>query len=167
MGALIIILLLLAGIIAYLLFASAYLLIDSRQGSLECGLYPLVRARLKLEPSPMIQLSIAGWKQDIALMGRKRQVAQPAAQPTPRSQRLNARTVRRIWAMIKSFRIRQFRLRVDTGDVQLNGLLFPLAYSLARLTGRSIDVNFTNHNELVVEVDNSLARLLWAYARTR
>lgn len=167
MGALILILVLLLGIIAYLLFASAYLLIDSRQGRVECGLGPLARARLKLEPRPMIQLSIVGWKQEIALTGRKRKATQPAAKLAHRSRRLSARAMRRIWAAIKSFRVRQFCLRMDTGDVQLNGLLFPLAYWLARRTGRPIDVNFTNHNELVVEVHNNLARLLWAYVRAR
>jgi hypothetical protein len=51
--------------------------------------------------------------------------------------------------------------------VQLNGLLFPLGYWLARRTGRPIDVNFTNNNELVIAIDNNVARLLWAYATTR
>lgn len=164
MGALIIILLLLTGLIAYLLFAPAYLLIDSQQGRFECGLHPLVQARFKLNPQPGIQLSIAGWRKDIALTGRKPTATNSIKKSVGRP---SARTVRRTWAAIKSFKVRQFRLRVDTGDVQLNGLLFPLGYWLARRTGRPIDVNFTNNNELVIAIDNNVARLLWAYATTR
>ena len=70
---------------------------------------------------------------------------------------------RRIKNVLKSFRIISCKITIDTGNVQVNALLFPIAYWIQAKTKKDISVNFTGKNDIILEIQNNLARMSWAY----
>ncbi len=72
---------------------------------------------------------------------------------------------RRMWAVLRSFKVPECTLMIDTGSAAENGILFPLAWWAGRWTGKTIEINFQGHNVCVLEIRNTLGRMLWAFIR--
>ncbi|HKK80431.1 MAG TPA: hypothetical protein VJ933_12425 [Phaeodactylibacter sp.] len=62
---------------------------------------------------------------------------------------------RLIWAMLNTFRCRQFQMELDTDDYVWNAWLFTPVYLTPALRER-VTVNFMGHNGLILQVDNRL-----------
>jgi hypothetical protein len=54
------------------------------------------------------------------------------------------------------------RIKLDTNDPALNGMLFPFFYWLQQWTGKTIEINFSNQNQLTLEIQNQGYKILWA-----
>lgn len=63
--------------------------------------------------------------------------------------------------LIRSFRVRHFRLIWDTDDVLWNAWLFPI-FHLLRLRGHDVRISFTGHSTLQLTLENNIYRLLKA-----
>ena len=63
--------------------------------------------------------------------------------------------------IIRSFRVRHFRLTWDTDDVLWNAWLFPI-FHLLRLRGHDVRISFTGHSALQLTLENNIYRLLMA-----
>jgi hypothetical protein len=68
-----------------------------------------------------------------------------------------------IKAVIKSFKVNKCEVSIDTGDMPLNGILYPLFYLMKVRSQKNIQINFTGETLIVLEIENSLARMSWAY----
>lgn len=68
--------------------------------------------------------------------------------------------------MLRTFRVRQCRLWLDTGDYLWNAWLFPVGW-LSRNPHAGIWINFQGKNEGILLVENRLGRLLWAVISSR
>jgi hypothetical protein len=66
-------------------------------------------------------------------------------------------------AVLRTFHVRHLRLDVDTGSMELNGQLYPIAWWMAKWSGRDIQINFHGRFLCQLEVRNRAARVLWAY----
>lgn len=68
---------------------------------------------------------------------------------------------RKMWRLFRTFKVRNLKLRIDTGDYYYNGLLYPIRFLI---NGRNRDVQFVfgGDNELVLVVENRLIRMLRA-----
>lgn len=62
---------------------------------------------------------------------------------------------RLVWAMLKTFRCRQFQMELDTDDFVWNAWLFTPIYLTPALRER-VTVNFMGHNGLILQIDNRL-----------
>lgn len=76
-------------------------------------------------------------------------------------------TFRRMWAVLRSFKIKECRVLIDLGSPERNGLFYPLAWWAGRWSGQSIGITFQGEEVFVLEVQNSLGRMLWAFLRKR
>lgn len=68
--------------------------------------------------------------------------------------------------ILKSFQVKKCYIIVDTGDMPLNGILYPWFCLLSRYTGRDININFRGENAVLLKVKNSIVRVLWAYMKS-
>ncbi len=66
-------------------------------------------------------------------------------------------------SVIKSFKLISLHISIDTGNYQLNGILYPLFFLISFLFKKNISVNFVGKNYLHLILKNNLARLSWAY----
>jgi len=81
-------------------------------------------------------------------------------QTAPSEKRVNSKKnkpfpFRLIWAMLNTFRCRQFQMELDTDDYVWNAWLFTPVYLTPALRER-VTVNFMGHNSLILQIDNRL-----------
>jgi hypothetical protein len=69
---------------------------------------------------------------------------------------------RKMRRVLRTFRVREFQLEIDTDDFARNAWLFPLVHSIGPLR-RSVHVNFLGRNEGVLVVQNRLWDMGWAW----
>jgi len=71
---------------------------------------------------------------------------------------------RRMWRVMRSFRVQKCVVDIDTGNASLNGWLYPVCWLLSNRK-RSLAINFSDRNRADVRVRNSLLRILFAFIR--
>jgi len=71
--------------------------------------------------------------------------------------------IRKVQAVITSFKISKCLITLDTGDMALNGILYPWFLWIGELMSKDISINFCNRNEIVLEIENNFFRVLRAY----
>lgn len=146
-------------IVIYLLFAPFYLEIDSIKDLFRVRFHRLAAARLVIkERSVKVELIIAGWKREFDPFSRALYKSKP--HPAIKKRRKSSISLPLIKAMVKSFKINSCYLSIDTGDMPLNGILYPGFYWLSRLTGKTFEINFSDKNELILEIKNNIARII-------
>jgi hypothetical protein len=109
--------------------------------------------------SPVIELRIAGWKKQIDLLKRPaRKTKKPTSLNKPH------KPVKMPFSLIKelflSFKVNQFRLNLDLGNMPLNGMVYPLFYWARTYLNKPIEVNFIGEREFILEVENNFAIIL-------
>lgn len=149
-------------IILYLIFASFYLEIDSSKELLQFRYSRIASLRVKIINSSLIlDLKILGWQKRIDPFKTTKKVSKPAKPKTKKKKRNIP--FKKIIAVIKSFRINKCSLNIDSGDVALNGMIYPVFWGFSNISNQDFRINFTNQTELKLEVENKLGRIMWAY----
>jgi hypothetical protein len=158
-------LILIALITSYLLFAPFYLEVNSNTGLLGIRLHRLASVQLKLTRGTIVAKAwVLGWNKEIDLLKpvtqakrAKKAVLQAKGKKPFKLQ------AGKIKAVARSFKVNKCLVNIDTGDMQLNGLLYPVFYWIGRRAGKPITVNFLDKNEVVLEIENNIARMAKAY----
>ncbi|MGB3075232.1 MAG: hypothetical protein WBB36_07915 [Chitinophagales bacterium] len=147
----------------YLLLAPFVLDIDSRKDLCIVRFHRLASGRLLVsDGSLQLEISIAGWKKQIDLLLERKPKIKKASKK--KSQRKQSRfSFKKILSITRSFKVNKCRFSFDSGNMQLNGYLFPGFYWLSRKTGKSFSINFLGDTELVLQIENNFARIAWAY----
>jgi hypothetical protein len=90
---------------------------------------------------------------------------QPATpQPGPAKKPRRPFPWRKMLRVLRTFRVREFQLEIDTDDFARNAWLFPLVHSIGALR-RRVHINFLGRNEGVLVVKNRLWDMGWAWVR--
>lgn len=152
----------------YLLFAPFFVEVDSTMGLFRVRFHRLASATLIFkESSFFIEIKMVGWQKQIDLLAVKTKEGKPTLKKERKKKKqIKAVSFRKILAVIRSFRIRKFFVTLDTGDRQLNGILYPLFVFLSVKSGKNITVNFLGENKLIFQIENNFARILWVYTRS-
>jgi hypothetical protein len=76
--------------------------------------------------------------------------------------RLFEKRIKKNWLrVLRTFKVRKFRLNLDTDNYITNSLLFPLAY-FAQRKGYQIGINYLGRQDVSIVVQNRLAKILLA-----
>lgn len=172
------ILLIFLSIILLLLIGIAFLrlriIIDTEMERFEMQLIPIGSARL------LIGDGTIGYQLNVPFVHREGQLFPPEEQlltngdrprtirssSTNRRSRLSiGKTIRMGSALIKSFKVNRFHLRLDTGDPIWNAWLFP-AFALWRSRGADVAVQFVGGTTLSLDIENSVHRMAGALIRS-
>lgn len=157
-----------AGLVLYLLFAPFYLEIDTSKSICMARLHWLGVARLLIrENSLVLRWRILGIGKDTDLVVETR--GPKSSKPNKRSKKPRKAAdppLRKIIAVIRSFKVNKFSLQLDTGNMELNGLLFPWLSGVSWLLHRNVWINFNDRNELILEIENNAFRVLRAFLFT-
>lgn len=152
-------LLIVAAIIAYLLFAPFYFIIDSTSNFFGLRFHRLANARLTLAAGTInIDIEMAWWHKRFNLF-KKPSKRRPSARQRTKKKKAKFSLSNAI-AIVKTFRITKLYLDADTADPALNGILYPLFYALGQYTGKPVSINFTGNNVFILQVENNFARIL-------
>lgn len=152
-------------VVAYLLFAPLYVEVDSRRGLFRVRFHWLAGARVFLKDSLYVEINITWWHKTFDLLalqkGKRKEKGKVKGKVKEKKISLE-----KIKAVIQTFKVKKLELNIDTGDNYLNGILFPWLLLAALRTRRNIEVNFTGENNIVFEIKNNVARMLWAFFKS-
>lgn len=163
MPALYIVLAILVGLIGYLLTAPFYFEIDTTKELFRVRFHVLARARLLNRNNKLyVQWRILGLGKEIDLMSLQGKAKPKKVVSKPSEDSFNPQWPK-IRKAVNSFKVNKFSLRLDTNDMALNGILFPMFATASWLTRKDVWITFNQQNELILEIENSAFRLLKAY----
>jgi hypothetical protein len=148
--------------IAFYVFVSPfYIELDSRVNKCVVRFNVLARARLYAgKESLFMDLQIIGWHKKIDLLTRQVKRSEKKARARGRT---SGASLQKIGAVLKSFRLSNCHISVDTGDNALDGTLYPWLLLVSRLIGQDIRINFQNECKIVAVIENNFYRILKAY----
>jgi len=130
-----VLLLLLLVFIIWMLVTPMIFRIDTESGVMSFKIWGLGQASLIwIEREPVLVLHIFWWKKRLYPYTWKKKTEQEEkpSKEKKRKKRSGYFTFRRARKLLKSFRVKEFRLNLDTEDVILNAYLFPFFYFLNR-----------------------------------
>jgi len=116
---------------------------------------------------PVLRWWVAGWRKEKRLLdlvgprGREKEKEKPPEHRRAGGKRPRWLTWRLMVRVVRTFRIRTFRLQLDTDDFVMNAILFPIFYHLSG-GPRQWAINFDGRSELVLKVTNRPVAVLWA-----
>lgn len=160
----------------YLLVAPFHIEANSETGVFRFRFHRLAEGRLVAdENGVLLQVRVAWWKHtyDLLAPGTRKAAERTKPAAVKKRKRTKKRTrsfsevLELIRAVAQSFRIRHCFISIDTGNMPLNGVLYPWFYLLGRYTGHPIQINFHGEEIIQLHVQNSLARILWAIFKTK
>jgi hypothetical protein len=154
--------------IIYLLTAPFYLEIDSTSGLIQFRFHHILKARLILnENVPIIDFNSLVWRKEIRLLSKNRN---PGLMKIDKREKPKSKnkiiTLSKLKSILQSFRINKLLLTIDTGEMQLNGILYPLFLLVANETGENISINFSGQNKLILQIENNLYRIIRAFIKS-
>lgn len=149
-------------ILVYLLWAPVVLFIDTASNKYQLRYGALAKASLESDPVELIRLRISifflrfntyplRWKKGAKKTDKRK--------TRRKSRRMSFRQLNKL---LRSFRVRQFLLQLDTGDYVLNAKLIPLAVA-AQVAGAKVMVNFQNSNRFVLKLENRAFDILKSF----
>jgi hypothetical protein len=147
-------------LLSYFLFAPFYLEIDSDRGLVQIRFHHLCDARLLvLDGSLIVDFRIVRWTRRIDLLASK--ATDKRVIPIKKSgSKISWEGAK---AILRSFKVNRFNLNLDCGDVELNGLLFPLFFWLSRITGTQLRIDFMGVTNINLQIENNAARIIRAF----
>lgn len=165
---LLIFLIIIVSIFIYVLFAPFYLEINTINGLLRLRFHRLIKAQLFFnENSLFLDLKIAGWRKQIDLLAQKEQKEQKNKSIKKQAGKgPNRVSIRKIKAIVKSFKVNKFYLSISFDEMMLNGIIYPLLSFLSFKTNKRMEINFFHENEIILEVENNFFRIIRAYIKS-
>lgn len=158
-------------IISYLIFAKFCIEIDSTVDlyRLSFGKF-LVVSIVAIGNSVQLESNIFGWKRihdlNSVLKVENRQTVKKVPQKKSRNKKSFLFYIKKAKFFLLSFNFKKCFISIDTGSMPLNGMLFPWLYLLGIYTKKKISINFWGENIIILQIENSIARMLWAYFKS-
>lgn len=159
------ILLLLTALVLYLMLAPIVLEVDTVTDTYQVRYHKLLRVHvLWQEKGPTLSIHVFRWQKQIELLKSKPKVDIQKAEVDDRTKpkkkgsgfKLGKRTMLQL---IGSCRVSRWYVSFDTGDMVLNGQLYPLVYLAGQQLGKPTTINFWGENVVQVSISNNLGRL--------
>lgn len=166
-----IILLTVLSFFALVLLSRLVMEIDSTHDMYAVKFGRLFAARLLVHTDvPAVAIKMLWWRRTVPLFGNtpppETENAVQPVQSKSRQRMSPAKMARKAKGLLASFRITQCFISIDTGNMPLNGLLFPWFYMIGRRSGKKIMINFEGRTVVILRIENTIARLLWAYIKS-
>ncbi len=154
-----------------LLFARWFIEIDSTKDLYSIRFEKIASAGLTLHNDAIkFELKIFGWKkiydfEKLLLSRTEKSAVKPELRKSKNRFKLK-NPFQKFMNVMKSFKITHCNIKIDTGNMPLNGILFPCFYLFSIRTNKIIMINFWGENTVVLQLENSLARMLWAFFKS-
>jgi hypothetical protein len=154
----------LAGI-TYILFAPIYIEVNSVHSIYRIRFHRLLQLSFFVNNNPsLIEMKLGFWKKQFDLSKAPKQ-KEPIAD-TKKKKASPTFPFRKLLAVIKSFKVNRLDATFDLGDMQLNGMLYPLFCWVSFRTGKNVYINFEGRNNIDLQIENCIARMSRAFLRS-
>ncbi|TKB96821.1 hypothetical protein [Pedobacter cryophilus] len=150
-------------IFSYLLFAPFYLEANSTVNRLRLRFHKIATAEIQMANRTLfLKIKVAGWKKKIDLLAptTKKEKTEVKKRKTSKSKYFSFSKLKSI---INSFKINTCYINLDFENVRWNAALFPVFYGLSRVSKKQFHINFVGQNQINLQIENTMARIIWAY----
>lgn len=160
-------------IVVVMLFTRFVIVVNSEQGYAGIRFGRFCRVVVLLTEEKQALVIKAGWWQKQYILSEIMQQPEKEIKQEKVVRKSKRRTnmapwkiFRKIRAVLGSFIIMRCDVTIDTGNMPLNGILYPWAYLLGRKLKQNISINFFGGSTVIFEAQNTIARMLWAYIKS-
>ena len=162
----IILLTIILGLILFVLVTPLIIRIDTRENIYLIRWAGLVRMQILPDTDKLLVINVRSlfWNKDFYPLTKrvaKEQKDEPA-KPSKKKKRSLRYMSRRAWHVLRSFRVRQFSVDLDTGDYIWNAYLYPVFWFL-NTRKRHLYINYEGRVTAKIEIRNRLIRMLYAF----
>lgn len=154
-----------------LFFARWFIEIDSTKDLYRIRLEGIASGEITLNKDAIqIEIKIFWWKkiydfETLLLSNTQENEAKPEIKKRKGGFKTK-KTLQKVMNVIQSFKIRECNITLDTGNMTLNGILYPWFYVFSIRSKKTVMINFWGENTVVLQIENSLARMLWAFFKS-
>ena len=157
-----VLLLFVISILCYFFFAPFYLEINTVTNLYRIRFHYLVYLSFKIINDELITvLKIGFWEKQILLNDLRK-----IKKNKPFKSLKTTDVVKKMKRVLKSFEMTRCIISIDTGNIALNGILYPLFCLITFYSKKEISINFENVNKIDLQIKNNLAKLTWAYIKS-
>ena len=157
-------------ILVALLWVPIILTIDTLTNTYELRLKGLAWARVEPDEETLIRIRIRiGFYQfdidpiDKWVNRRKRKrITAHTPKPKKREKKPSRFNFQLLWRLLKTFQVKRFLWKLDTGDCVLNARLYP-AFALMDYYVGGFQINFEGSNRLLLEVHNRPIHIITSF----
>ena len=96
-----------------------------------------------------------------AMQGRKKRIAKKTSKN--KKKKNVSRMARKMIRVIRTFRVKQWQIGIDTGDYGLNARLYPVNFLPAFYS--HVNINFIGENFFFIQINNNAWRMVYAFLR--
>ena len=156
---------LLLGFFTYLLLMPLELCVDSYRDRYYLRLGFLARLSLEKDPMELLRLHLKVlfmdffWRpSDLSSWGK------PKKKPTRKGRvgKMRKMTLAQGKRLLQTFRVKTFRMELDTGNPVLNAQLLPLGFLMGPY-GEKVGINFQGRNDILLQIANRPIYILNAF----
>lgn len=173
-----------AGVLGFLLLTPLYLFISTPESRYEAGLRGLFKVWVETGTNelPHLYFRMLFFKRGIRLQWSQKSPTEKSVKQSfwQRLRRFRFKPGRVVfnrkkawlvlklfWKIIRSFRLKQLRLNIDTGDVVRNAQLIPVfSVFYQRSQHIQLSINYTDTNEFILRIENNLGTILLYVIKT-
>ena len=161
---LIIILSVLGAILCYLLFLKMVLYIDTANNEYYVQAKGLVKAKIESHETELIQIKFNTLFLKFSFFPLRKSKKKRKKTKTDKASVSRHRTVeiQKLLRIIKTFKVVQLLVDIDTGDCITNAKLYP-PFALMNYYGGQFSVNFEGRNRLLLNVQNRPIRIIKSF----
>ncbi|MRX64014.1 hypothetical protein GJ691_07510 [Maribacter sp. RZ05] len=164
MMVLLIVCLFICTVIVYILYTKVIIYVNTVTQEFYIRVVGLLKASVETDVDKLIRVRIEAWfmKFDVLPLDHKRKSKMKKSTPRPKSENKKKLTVHKILQVVRTFKIKEFVLNIDTGNCITNAKLYPLL-SIANLCKGQFNINFQGQNQLILQIENRPVRILKAF----
>lgn len=148
--------------LSWILFSPIQITLNSQKKIYQIHWYGIARARLLLLSKDfLIRVNVFFWEKDFSLLRPKKEKKKTTQKKTKKKRKFQSRkkTLKKIIRILKSFKIKIFKIDLDTGDYIQNSYLYPVFYFLKN---KKIDlsINYRGDVNIHLKIENRLYKIL-------
>jgi hypothetical protein len=159
-----VIILVMAAVLCWLLISPLRLEIDTRVPRASLSWFSIAAAQIWYDKEWWFRFRVLFFQKTIRLeAARSGSKTLPRAQAKPGRRKHPRFRFRKIIRLLRTFRVRQWTLAIDTGDFVRNGQLYALNF--APSLANHLFINFSGESYLVLVITNRPWKIIYAFLR--
>jgi predicted membrane protein len=144
------------------LFLPLHLVINTTTDQYYVSLSKIFRLSYFWQDAPLFRLKLFFWTKVLDPMKFKSKFKKEKRVKKKR----NKIKLRKLLAVLRSFKVEDCKMSLDTSDVIWNAKILVPATWVSGLTSAQININYIGDNSLKIHVKNTAARILWAFIKS-
>lgn len=159
-----VIIILILGVLLFMLFIPIIIEINTIKKIYQIRISMIGSIDMMLSDKITFQLKLFGIKKTFAPFDAIRQQKEENTKSEIKTGEIKNISTKKLFSLIRSFKVKKIYVNIDTKDYIQNALLFPYFFLLNNKK-RQFSINYFGQNELILVIKNNMYRILQAFLK--